>query len=326
MNTSMSKLIISLDFELIWGIFDRVSPGQKEGYFARTKAVIPEILSLFREFHVQATWATVGMLMTESRADWDQLKPTILPEYQNKSLCPYRWIAQYGYDPLLHSADGLIEQIISCPGQELASHTFSHFYSQAEGAGLSAFDADLKMARQVAQQKYGQRLRTLVFPRNQYSEEHLKICLQNGFSTVRINPGDWFWKEPEKAGFWKKAFRTADAYLPLSHKTSFALSKTDISSGRPLQLPASRLLKPFNPSFSGLNELKLRRVMHEMSTAAQLGEGYHLWWHPHNFGMHPKENLAALRQILLHYQSLHDRYGMQSLNMAKLSDLLLHKP
>ena len=60
-----------------------------------------------------------------------------------------------------------------------------------------------------------------------------------------------------------------------------------------------------------------------MTQAAKAGEIYHLWWHPHNFGWHPKENLKDLEQILQHYQYLHEEYGMQSLTMGELADVVL---
>ena len=51
---------------------------------------------------------------------------------------------------------------------------------------------------------------------------------------------------------------------------------------------------------------------------------FHLWWHPHNFGVDLQENLAFLRDILDHFRTLQDRYGMRSMTMAALADEVLH--
>jgi hypothetical protein len=49
-----------------------------------------------------------------------------------------------------------------------------------------------------------------------------------------------------------------------------------------------------------------------MTAAARTGRIFHLWWHPHNFGVSLEENLAMLEAVLRHYRVLADTYGMQS--------------
>ena len=55
-------LVISLDFELHWGVRDKCAPDgpYRENLLGARKA-IPRILDLFEEFDVAATWATVGI-------------------------------------------------------------------------------------------------------------------------------------------------------------------------------------------------------------------------------------------------------------------------
>jgi hypothetical protein len=67
----------------------------------------------------------------------------------------------------------------------------------------------------------------------------------------------------------------------------------------------------------------MRRICSEMETAARTGAMYHLWWHPHNFGVNLAENLAFLEQILTCYRRLRSAYGMRSLNMADVADEVL---
>jgi hypothetical protein len=54
-----------------------------------------------------------------------------------------------------------------------------------------------------------------------------------------------------------------------------------------------------------------------MTVAAKTSCGYHLWWHPHNFGRNLEDNLDALRQVVMHFRNLRDSFGMQSLAMAE---------
>ena len=58
-----------------------------------------------------------------------------------------------------------------------------------------------------------------------------------------------------------------------------------------------------------------------MRSAARKKEIYHLWWHPHNFGDHPVENLEDLKNILRHYRDLKRQYGFESLTMKGISEL-----
>ncbi len=47
---------------------------------------------------------------------------------------------------------------------------------------------------------------------------------------------------------------------------------------------------------------------------------YHLWWHPHNFGVNLDKNIDFLEKILQYYQQLNVQGKMQSLNMGKMSE------
>jgi hypothetical protein len=53
-----------------------------------------------------------------------------------------------------------------------------------------------------------------------------------------------------------------------------------------------------------------------MTVAARQGKVFHLWWHPHNFGLHTDENLAFLERILEHYAKLRHEYGFESAAMG----------
>ncbi len=57
-----------------------------------------------------------------------------------------------------------------------------------------------------------------------------------------------------------------------------------------------------------------------MTYAAEHGLLYHLWWHPHNFGMETEANLALLRGVLEHYRHLHETAGMQSRTMREVAE------
>ena len=295
---------ISLDFELYWGIFDKVPLEGRKEYFSITRLVIPQMLSLFEKESIHVTWAIVGMLFADNWADWALAKPALPPTYGDDKFSSYRlkdaYAADTAYDKFFFAPD-LVSQIQRTPHQEIGTHTFSHYYCQEQGQTLAQFESDLEAAKKIARRK-NISLESLVFPRNQYQKDYLKVCFKQGIKTVRSNPDIWFWEETVKSTLQKKVFRTGDAYLPLGKRTSYPLSSLAVTPGMPLSIPASRLLRPVHPESKILNYLRLRRVLEEMTVAAKSRLCYHLWWHPHNFGNNPTQSMEDLGTIVGHFK------------------------
>jgi len=325
---SIGLFCISLDFELHWGGVEKRSLPKYDTYFDNTRAVIPEILHLFEHYAIHTTWATVGMLFHDSANSLEANAPKNKPTYSNKELSTYHYIdanplgISEQEDPF-HFAPSLINLILKTPHQELSSHTFSHYYCNEPGQNATQFKEDLQAAQRAAA-LFNVQLTSLVFPRNQFRAEYLKICYQEGIRSVRSNPSDWFWNinNDEVDTLPKKLFRTADAYIPLS-KTSFALSELTSTDHFPVSIPASRFLRPFSSKEYFLHNMKINRICAEMEIAAKEQKVYHLWWHPHNFGGHPAQNILGLTKILQTYQRLQHEYGMQSANMAEIASMVL---
>ena len=312
--------IISLDFELLWGIFDKAGASYKEAYFEQTRRVIPEMLERFAKKEISATWATVGMLFAENEEEWRYYSPESLPTYRNKKLSAYEWTKQNGIRPAVHFAPELISQIIQAPYQELGSHSFAHYYTLVRGQSPEQFRQDLRASQRIANEKFGFSLKSLVFPRNHINELYLPICLEEGYEFVRGNPQNWFWQETQHESFCKKFLRSADCFFPLGKRSSYPITEIMAYPQEPVVIPASRILRPYSNSNIALNKARLRRILNEMEYAAISGEVYHLWWHPHNFGNKPKACLRELDEIINKYIQLHDKYGFQSINMAGLGE------
>lgn len=319
---------ISLDFELHWGGFEKwpLNDGYKK-YFLNTRKSIPTLLSLFRQRDIHVTWATVGLLMHKSRKELIAHLPEVQPAYAMQQLSAYHYmehqsIGKGEQDDPFHFAGALVEEILKVPGQEIGTHTFSHYYCNEPGQNSEEFTADLKAAAGAAS-KYGIKPVSLVFPRNQFNKEYLKVCAAEGIKIARINPLDWWWQidSTQKESLWKRFSRGLDAYYAIGGKTSYSLQSIKKQNGVIL-LPASRLLRPFNPKELFLNKQKIKKIKKEMIEAARNKEVYHLWWHPHNFGYHTQQNMVGLIQIANHFQKLKHEFGMVSLNMGEVARIL----
>jgi peptidoglycan/xylan/chitin deacetylase (PgdA/CDA1 family) len=324
--TRPATFTISLDFELHWGGFEKWPLENYKQYFLNTRQVIPEMLKLFRQYDVHVTWAGVGMLFHADRESMLKNAPKQRPSYAVMELSAYDYIESKGvgvseFDDPFHFAGSLVEQIVRTPFQELGSHTFAHFYCNEPGQTIEQFKADLRAA-QAAAVPFGRKLRSLVFPRNQFNEDYLRACYEEGFTAVRDNPRDWFWNIQSTQGEsrWKRLNRGVDAYWPIGKKNTYTLESIVRREGLPVCIPASRLLRPYRPEELFLNSMKIERINTEMERAAMKNEVYHLWWHPHNFGNYPDESLEGLERILKNFKRCQSKFGMRSLSMGEIAE------
>jgi peptidoglycan/xylan/chitin deacetylase (PgdA/CDA1 family) len=312
---------ISLDFELHWGVFDKMDRLTRIDRYQNTLQLIPHLLELFSKYEVHATWATVGGLFAKDQQEWEKLKPTIEPDYLNEKYSAYKWARIHGLGQAYHwahFAPNTINKILQYPGQELGTHTFSHYYCLEPQNERKAFSEDLDAAKRAAL-KFRTEPVSLVFPRNQFNPEYLQLCYQKGIKIVRSNPRDWFWSPiPENgSNIIRKIFRTGDGYVKIGNRTSYPLTGVTLIPNEPIQLPASRLFRSWHPKYKFANKMRLRRTIEELQTAASAKECYHLWWHPENFGDYPKENMEDLNILLGEYVKAKNRFGMTSWNMGE---------
>ena len=317
--------VISLDFELMWGVRDVQT---KAGYGPNVLGVrqaIPAMLALFEEFGLRVTWAAVGLLFFDTKVDLLAALPPQRPAYADPNLDNYQALPGLGPDEAddpYHFGLSLLRQIAAVPGQEIATHTFAHYYCLEPGQTPADFRADLEAAVAAARRQ-GHKLHSLVFPRNQHNPAYLAICRELGITSYRGNEAAWMYQKQSEAAQtpWQRAARLLDAYVSISGPNTYAPAA--LAGPAPVNIPASRFLRPWSGRLRWLEGLRLRRILRAMTHAARHGEVFHLWWHPHNFGADLPQNLAVLRRVVAHYQALRQAYGFQSLTMHELASRLL---
>ena len=186
-------LVISLDFELHWGVRDHTTvDGYRENLLGVREA-IPAILDLFAKRSIAATWATVGFLFGETRKELERHFPRLLPTYANERMSPYAAMGEIGDDEKsdpFHYAPSLVRAIAKTPRQELATHTFSHYYCLEPGQTAAQFEADLEAAAKIGE-PFGDTCRSIVFPRNQLAPEYLDVLRRRGVLAYRSNGTHW---------------------------------------------------------------------------------------------------------------------------------------
>lgn len=321
-------LVISLDFELHWGVRDHHSvDGHYRANLLGARTVIPRLLDTFEEFEAAATWATVGFLFANDRDEIHRFRPATLPEYVDRKLYPYdESVGRDEREDPLHFAPTLIDMIGKRPRQEIATHTYSHYFCGEAGQTRDSFEADIAAAVAIAESR-GYHLRSIVFPRNQFNPEYADVLVAHGITAFRGNPAAWMWRFRDNVQgrkWWRRAGRFADAYVPLGRSELVGWDSILRSDGL-CDVRASHVLKPYGPRTGPLSALHVRRIRRAIRTAARSGMLCHVWWHPHNFGRHQEQNLGMLREILEEFRRCRERHGMRSLNMGEVDELVRYE-
>lgn len=312
----IGRFAISLDFELLWGVRDHSDKKAYGENVLGARKAIPKILEFFAEQDIRATWATVGFLFCESKEELIASMPDQRPRYANARLSNYTYFDEVGEnetsDPY-YFAPRLIREIHQTPGQEVGTHTFSHYYCLEDGQTNAAFEADIVAAKKVAKAR-GIDVKSIVFPRNQFSADHLDVCARHGITRYRGNPANWAYRAAKgsEQTHARRALRLIDAYSGTLGSQSFAVSKAS-----PNNVPASRFLRPCAGRLAKLHPFHIATIKRGMTAAARSNRGYHLWWHPHNFGRGLEANMAGLKEVAAHLAKLQDQFGMRSMTMGE---------
>jgi hypothetical protein len=316
--------VISLDFELHWGMRDHTEQhGAAADDLVRSRDTVRQLADLFAERSVRATWATVGFLFARSRQELTPFLPTVRPRYTTRALDPYS--EDLGEDEAsdpLHFAGSLVRHLAGTPGQEVASHTFSHYYCLEDGQDEESWRADL-LAAQAMGASLGLSMRSLVLPRNQWNPRYASTVRDCGFSCYRGPQPSWGHEaqKTETTGLARRAARLADTYAGLTPPPTAAWDELVEDSGL-CNVPASAFLRPYSARRRALEPLRRTRLVAGLRQAARRGRVFHLWWHPHNFVAHPVESFDLLRHVLDESARLGASDGLTSLSMGDVAAAL----
>lgn len=317
-NDMKGTFVVSLDFELFWGMQDCISLDDYKDHVLGGRKAIPLLLDMFNKYEIHATWATVGFMFGKDYEEIKKYIPKELPSYDNQKLSAYQCFSYIDDSNMsCFYAPDLIKQISQSSNQEIGCHTFSHYYCRESGQTIEQFDKDIEAAVRIAND-HGYQLNSIVLPRNQCEDEYIEVLNKHGFISYRDEENDWI-HEKVKIRSLKRLLRLMDVYIPLTGQGGYHPTKRNGI----VKLQGSRMYKPYFKYLFFLENLKLRRIKKQMLHAAKNGLVFHFWWHPHNIGVKTDFHLKQLEEIFQYYQKLQNEYGMESLNMNELAELFL---
>lgn len=309
---------LSLDFELIWGTSDLFGPQRfRQACETEREIVIDQLLDLFTEFEVPATWCTVGHLFLDHCTQHNGVKHPEIPR-PHHTWYPRDWFHEdpcstEQSDPIFYGRS-LLEKIRKCAvPQEIGCHTFSHVIFGDAGCSEETARAELLECVRLAHEVLETELRSFAFPRNQVG--HLQVLRECGFACYRGPEPNWHEIGPCPEAF-KRLARLWEVLVAARPPTVMP-QKTDCGLWN---IPGSMMYFPMH----GLRrhiplQLRVKRAVRGLQAAAQQKRIFHLWFHPTNMADETEQMFAGLRAILKHAVNLRSLNKLRFLPMGALA-------
>ncbi|MCF6279258.1 MAG: polysaccharide deacetylase family protein [Flavobacteriaceae bacterium] len=326
MANKNGTFVISLDYEIHWGTFDAMTLDEYGNNLKNVNSVIDRLLELCGKYKVKLTFATVGMLFAKNKEELLKFNPSQIPTYEDKALDAYKLIDKIGNneeEDKLHYAQSVIKRIKNMTNHEIGTHTYSHYNCLVSGQTLEQFEEDIIAAKNIGKH-LDIDVKSIVFPKNQVNEPYLNVCEKHEILSYRGTEQSFIYNTKHK--HIKKYIvplirltRLMDGYINVTGHNTYNVEKVNKHKNQIINLPSSRFLRPYFPKLKFLEKLKVRRITKSMRYAAKNNELYHLWWHPHNFGVNADENFKNLEEIFKEFKKLNKKYNFQSNTMAELT-------
>lgn len=312
-------LVVSLDFELYWGLAGW-NQERLAAYRPNVEGAVnalKRILQTFSNYGIKCTVGFVGGINYKNLKYYLQDAPVLRPSYTNEQFSSYNLLLKLVEDGVIKEnllfRQDIISELKKNTLVELASHTFSHYYALEDGQTIEQFNSDIKASVDSAR-VHGLDLKSIIFPRNQIPYSYYRVCVENGLTHIRGNEESYLYRSestPSKYDI-KRVLRIVDSYINLTGHHTYK----DILQGHLCDVKASRFFRPYNAKLKLLEPLKVRRIKKDIQDAAMNKKIYHLWWHPHNFGINTDKNIKQLESICQCFAEMQNKYGMQSLFMC----------
>ena len=312
-------LVISIDLELAWGVFDLPDMAGFLPAIRQTREIVGELLSLFRRQRVSATWAIVGHLFLDRCQRQDgAIHPEITRPHH--PWFPHDWFrddpgADRAAAPLWYGDDLVSAIQQATPPQENASHSFCHMLYGDPGCSREAATSDLREACRVAR-VHGIAPVSFVFPRD--LPGHLDVLAAHGFLCYRGRPSWWFRRLRGRRLV--QAGHLLDDLLGLPPATV----RPRLEDCGLVNIPGSMLFRHAR----GIRRIipassRVRKARAGIRRAVEGGEVFHLHFHPWNFGWNRGPLMVAFSRIVEAAAAERDAGRLEILSMGEVARRVL---
>lgn len=279
-------LTVSIDLELMWGIWDLASLPADESTGQRERLICRRLVLLFERYGIRATWAIVGRLFDDE------------PGFVGLRGSKDDWYAPDVVELLTSSS----------VRHDIGSHSYSHRYFGS--SSRDAAERELLSAQRV-HARLGRPMTSFVFPRNQVA--HLDLLQEVGVRVFRS-------RDRGILGLADSMVPSARPALNLLEKALALPVSTILPIRHPnglVELPSSLLLLGRGGIRRIVTPLAMRRKLRQgLDRAVRRAEVFHLWFHPSNFYDDPETQFALLEEALSEAQCLVEHGDLQIRTMS----------
>lgn len=304
---SQAYFCLSIDLELLWGRHDLnyqpfIHPS------ARERPIIVELLKLFKQFEIPATWASVGHLFLANCNPHQGIKHPEITLPNNS----FSWFSNdpstsLNRDPLWYGKD-IIRILRDSPGQEIGCHSFSHPDFTDSKMTREWAESELIACLKLAQENKIE-LKSFVYPRNRI--RFTELLFKYGFSAYRGSDP----QEPKIPSFLLNIWQLIDLLLCIPHTTHALPEKQILNLPASMYFPSQRGLKKYIPA-----GLRLKKAIRSIDQAIEKGEIFHMWFHPIDI-MSDSDNLLKELKSILEYASNKAASGQLRIrNMSQIAE------
>lgn len=283
MNIQKASFSISIDLELAWGVWDRITNNYLNNAIDLERQIIDKLLQLFDIYQTPVTWATVSALLDKN----------------NKMINVGNKKAWYAPD--------IIDQIQNSKTKHLiASHSYAHpnFKETTENAIIEDFESNEYFFKTI-----NIKPNVLVFPRNQIA--HLPILDKFNYKFYRSLDKSWYKKISEFNKVLGKIANINDKIFPFKCNTI----KPRIDERGLTEIPSSILLISRNGlKVPVTNANMFYKIRNGIDLAIINKECFHIWFHPSNFYFRSQKQFDLLEKVLIFVKSKREK-GLIEVNL-----------
>ncbi|WP_159904798.1 polysaccharide deacetylase family protein [Salinirussus salinus] len=306
-DESSGALVVSLDTELVWGMFDTgpVDPVR----YAGTRSVIRNLLDLFDRYQIPVTWALVTHLLIDCRgSEPNEQSYSDSCERDNRNVA---LPCQQEMDPELWYEPRVLNWLENARmDHDIGSHTHTHLVFSESTREDARVDIEQSMA--VAK-RYNIDLSSFVYPRNEI--DHQDLLSDVGFEVYRGINSRWH-ERLQMPTTLRKGARFAEETIQWTPPTVLPRTESGL-----VEVPGSQVFRPYHGGwqYTPVHSQRTRAIA-GLNRAAQTGRIFHLWFHPFNFARNSGQLLNALEATLAHAEHLRDDDRLDVLTMRQVAE------
>ena len=267
MSTKKASFVLSIDLELAWGVWDKLSSINIQKIIDKERLVCENLLNIFDENEIPVTWAVVAALL----------------DNKNKMMGNLNQKAWYAPD--------IIDNILNSKTKHLiASHSYAHkeFNTCNKEEITEDFEKSIFFLKSININPD-----VFIFPRN--SVFHLDVLKKFNFKTYRSIDKSWYKKVYKYNKSLGKISNLIDKVIPIKTNSVSPL----IDQFGLTEIPTSILLISKNGIRTIVTNFSMfKKIKDGIDLAISKNECFHIWFHPSNFYYQTNKQFDLLKKII----------------------------